>query len=315
MVEPNPIEPSKQALPESLQKIIDFARMRPGQTAIVMTVFTLLFYRLTLLLPTHSTVLVIVSTLLSIPLLIALCVSLSRCMRTHTHLIVHLCLSLIGMTPQFLRVVAGLVPLPALKLISPILKIYYAGERSAPGLRGIIMIWFATALGVLISRVVKELKLLLPMGITLALMDLYVVFGGGLVTQATSGSNPGAAKLMNAMTVNLPKVAPKGGAAPLQLAIGFADFLFIALFFACFHRFKVPSTRTFLMLCGLLVVYMGVVAIFGTPLPALVPIAAVVIGMNLKRFKYERQEAFAMFYAGLILLGVLGFMMFKSRAH
>ena len=69
------------------------------------------------------------------------------------------------------------------------------------------------------------------------------------------------------------------------------------------------------MLCGLLVVYMGVVAIFGTPLPALVPIAAVVIGMNLKRFKYERQEAFAMLYAGLILLGVLGFMMFKSRAH
>ena len=280
-----------------------------------MTALTLLFYRLTLLLPTHSTVLVIVSTLLSIPLLIALCVSLSRCMNTKLALSVHLLLAFLGMVPQFLLLVGGVLPLKILNILIPFLNLYAHALRVAPGLRGILMIWFATALGVLISSIVKELKILFPMGVTLALMDLYVVFGGGLVTQATSGKNAPAAQLMHAMTVNLPKVAPKGGAAPLQLAIGFADFLFIALFFACFQRFKVPSTRTFLVLCGLLVIYMGVVAIFGTPLPALVPIAVVVIGMNLKRFRYERQEAFAMLYAGLILAGVLGFMFFKSHSH
>jgi hypothetical protein len=47
------------------------------------------------------------------------------------------------------------------------------------------------------------------------------------------------------------------------------------------------------------------VALTGISLPALVPIAVVVIGMNIRRFRYERSEAFALLYAGLIVAAVL----------
>ncbi len=99
----------------------------------------------------------------------------------------------------------------------------------------------------------------------------------------------------------------------MQLAIGFADFLFIATFFTCFARFGVRSRNTFYVLCGLLTGYMLFVAWKGIDLPALVPIAIVVIGMNLRHFRYTREELFAMLYAGLIVVAVLGFMVWRSR--
>ena len=99
----------------------------------------------------------------------------------------------------------------------------------------------------------------------------------------------------------------------MQLAIGFADFLFIATFFTCFARFGVRSRHTFYVLCVLLTGYMLFVAQTGIAMPALVPIAVVVIGMNVRHFRYSREEWFAMLYAGLIVVSVLGFMMWRSR--
>ena len=51
---------------------------------------------------------------------------------------------------------------------------------------------------------------------------------------------------------------------------------------------------------------MFVVAFKELALPALVPIAVVVIGMNLRRFRYERSELFALLYAGIIVAVVVG---------
>ena len=99
----------------------------------------------------------------------------------------------------------------------------------------------------------------------------------------------------------------------MQLAVGFADFLFIALFFACFQRFGIPSRRTFQVLGGVLAFYMLLVALTGLPLPALVPIAVVIIGMNLRQFRYERSEGFALLYAGLIVAAVAGGFYFFSH--
>ena len=98
----------------------------------------------------------------------------------------------------------------------------------------------------------------------------------------------------------------------MDLVIGFADFLFIGLFFACFTQFKIASQKTMWVLIGFLTAYMIVVAVTATPLPALVPIAAVILGMNLKHFKYERSEAFALLYAGLIVVSVLGWFAYSS---
>ena len=63
-----------------------------------------------------------------------------------------------------------------------------------------------------------------------------------------------------------------------------------------------------------LAAYMAVVALAGLALPALVPMAAVLIGMNIRRFRYERSELFALLYAGLIVAGVLIALALRARA-
>jgi hypothetical protein len=98
----------------------------------------------------------------------------------------------------------------------------------------------------------------------------------------------------------------------MQLAVGFADFMFIALFFACLARFHIPARRTFFVLYAVLAVYMVLTSYVET-LPALVPIAIVMIGMNLRRFRYSRSEVFALLYAGLIVVAVIGGLFFLSR--
>ena len=120
---------------------------------------------------------------------------------------------------------------------------------------------------------------------------------------------------MSALTVQLPTMHSTNGAAPFVLSIGFADFLFIALFFACFARFGIPARRTFQVLFVTLFLYMAIVFLTGTALPALVPVGVVVLVMNWRQFRYERSEAFALLYAGLILSAALGYLIFRARHH
>jgi hypothetical protein len=190
---------------------------------------------------------------------------------------------------------------------------YSRAMAHLPGLHGLMLILLAVCLGVCLSRLLREMKILLPIALVLACVDLYVVFGGGLVTQANTGKAPVAQAAMKALTVQLPTQHPVKGAAPIQLSVGFADFLFIALFFACLSRFGIPSAQTFGVLCAVLVCYLTVVYVKGIDLPALVPIAAVVVGMNLRQFRYERSEAFALLYAGLIVAAVLDGLLFLSH--
>jgi hypothetical protein len=196
--------------------------------------------------------------------------------------------------------------------IVPILRVCLLVVAIVPGLHGVLLISLAVSIGVLLSRAFREFKLLLPAAVVLALVDLYVVFGGGLVTQANSGRAPAAQVAMRVMTVGLtPRLAGRGHAPPL--AVGFADFLFIALFFAAFRRFGVPARRTFVLLCSILCLYLAAVVILHLDLPALVPIAIVVIGCNWTAFRYKRDEAFAMLYAGLIVLGILGALIYAAH--
>jgi hypothetical protein len=185
--------------------------------------------------------------------------------------------------------------------------------RAAPGLRGLLLITFAVSIGAVLSRLIREIKLLLPVAIVLALVDLYVVFGGGLVTQANSGKAPVAQAAMQALTVGLTPRLPPNVHAPPPLAVGFADYLFIALFFACFTRFQMPARRTFVVLCSILCLYMAAVIVLRLDLPALVPIAVAVVGCNLSAFRYRREEAFAMLYAGIIVCLLLGTLVFMAR--
>lgn len=288
---------------------------RDGRVAFLAAACYLLLFNVSPLLPWSGIWVVGVMTFVSLILVLLFTVTAARTMRTRR-------------LSDWNLLAAGLLAIPyvAIQLLHtrfpewnwkaifhfPLIYVY-GKVISIPGLMGLFLIWFATGVGVLIARLVREMKILLPMAVVLALVDLYVVFGGGLVTQAQSGNAPVAAAAVKALTVALPTASPKTGAAPMQLAVGFADFLFIATFFACFARFGVSSRRTFYALCLVLTGYMMIVATQDVSLPALVPIAVVIVGMNLRHFQYTREERFAMLYAGIIVTVVLGFMVYRSQ--
>lgn len=251
-----------------------------------------------------------ITTLLGLLIQLIFTVRLARSISSTTSLVANLALSALLSLPML--VTALFLPrFPAWhgwRSLVPLLSGYVTLYRHVPGLRGLCIIWLASSIGVAISRVVREMKMLLPVAVALALVDTYVVFGGGLVHQATHGTSEAAASAMQALTVPVaPARTPISGAAPMQLTVGFADYLFTALFFACFARFGIPSRRTFWLLYGALALY-SVTVFLGKAeaLPALVPIAVVVIGANAKRFKFERSEAFALLYAALIVLLLSG---------
>jgi hypothetical protein len=289
---------------------------RDGRLALGVAAGYLLFFQIAQQLPFHHISVVAFTTLLSLCITLLLTVCIARAIRSSGLLLGNLALSLVLAAPSVL------IPLLLLQyqdwpgwpaLLSSKPHQWYVGLLQIPGLRGLFLVWFAASLGVTLARLVREFKILLPMAVALALVDLYVVFGGGLVAQAQSGQAPAASVAMQRLTVNLPRPQQPRGAAPMNLSVGFADYLFVALFFACFARFGIPSRWSFIVLCGVLVAYMLVVAFRQVDLPALIPIAAVVIGMNLRRFRYTRDEAIALAVVGTLLVGVLSSLWYFSR--
>lgn len=288
---------------------------RDGLLALAVGAGYLLFWPLVRAIPSAAIAVVAVTTLLSLFLVLLFTVRLARTMRSPRAIGLNLVLSLLCVLPSFLvPLLAEFFPTWAgWRGVAPYWRTYYHLFHAVNGLNSLALIWMAASIGVLASRLPREFKLLLPMGVALAMVDLYTVFGGGLVATAVSGKNTVAQTAMHALTVQLPTTHDKTGAAPFPLIIGVADFLFIALFFACFMRFGIPARRTFQVLFTVLYLYMAAVFVFDMPLPALVPVAVVVIGMHWRRFRYERSEAFALLYAGLILSAALAFLIF--RAH
>ncbi len=277
-----------------------------GRRALLAALGYLLFYRLVPYLPFQQVSVIVVTTLLSLGVTLLFTVRCARALRSPRALAISLALAAIVTVPMVA------LPILARTIHSPTISSLYlaAGAvyrplfRALPGAKGLLLIWLAVSLGVLVSRLVREFKMLLPMAVVLALVDLYVVFGGGLVTQAESGKSTVAAAAMKALTVELPNSASRSPAQPLTLAVGFADYLFIALFFACFVRFAIPSRRIFAVLYITLALYMTAAAFDPTPLPALVPIGIVIIAMCFRRFAFTRDERFAMLYAALLCAGL-----------
>ncbi len=260
--------------------------------------------------------LILTTTLISLVFTLLFTVLLARGLRSAKALAIAGIASAVAIGPSIvIPVLVRLNPtLPFWGWLGPHFKTYRHLIHALSGVDSLLLVTSAVSVGVLISRVVREFKMLLPISVVLALVDLYVVFGGGLVTQAQHG-NTVASSMMSGLTVKLPTVHRPLGAAPMQLAVGFADYLFIALFFACFVKFHAPGKRTFLTLCFTLAAYMMIVAVKDVALPALVPIAVVVVSMNFRRFQFERQELFAMLYAGIIVGIIGGVLYWRTSAH
>lgn len=187
-----------------------------------------------------------------------------------------------------------------------------------PGLLDLLLVWLAASLGALLSFVLRAANMIPPIAVVLALVDIWTVLLGGPVQQMMQSGHPTAKAVVQGMTVQLP--TPTVGAAPIPppAVVGFADFLFIAFFVAAICRF-VSAPRIYVrMLVTVIVVlcaYMLIVLLnpYDWALPALLPLALVMIALHWRHFHYSRSETFALLYAALFLAAIAAGFWFFGR--
>ena len=175
-----------------------------------------------------------------------------------------------------------------------------------------LLIW-CLGLAAALSLAIRDRNMLVPMAIFLALFDIWLVFvPEGPVGRIARGNQTQLAQI--AFSVPKPAAAPTTG-APTPLAyIGPADFLFMAMFFCAICRFNLRYAATGRWMVPVLAGYLALALL--TPdvsigpirlgaLPALVPIAAVVMAVNAREFKLTKDEKQTTIALALIGIGLL----------
>lgn len=185
------------------------------------------------------------------------------------------------------------------------------GACMAASQAGLIM--WCLGIGAFLASILKDKNLLLPIGIFLALFDIWLVFvPEGPVGQIARGNQQALARIAYQVPQAV-HVSTSGLAAP-HVYIGPADFLFMGMFFVALFRFGMRTRATLITMIPVLVIYLFTVLVFGNieigpislrALPALVPIGAVVLGVNWREFqltKDEKQTTIAVAIIGLAVL-------------
>jgi hypothetical protein len=164
------------------------------------------------------------------------------------------------------------------------------------------MIIAASAFGYLVSFILREPNIVLPVAGLAAYVDVWTVLIG-----PTSHAIQNAPHVVSAVSAAIP--AP-GGAAHGFMPISFigpADFIFIAMFLGAAYRLKMEPNRTFWIGFPLLTIGMGAVlsGVFPVGLPALTLIGLSVVLGNVRCFKLKRDEYIAMAVVAVILVGAM----------
>ncbi len=163
-------------------------------------------------------------------------------------------------------------------------------------------------LGRLLSRLVREVNMLVPIAIALVLVDIFTVFFG-----PTGKALDKVPELVGRLSIGLPAV---GSAAGPEGAKGFAfiasaglgDFIFLALFFAATWRYGLRLNRTFWYIFVLVAVAMlGSLALPLLPGVPLLPFISVgFLVANTGRFTLTQQEKLYLLIAVLFIGALIG---------
>jgi hypothetical protein len=243
-------------------------------------------------------VLVIIAAVATLALSLLLVLSICRLpMRPRTEVAWILTMTLIFCLarPTVFAITARLLGYPA------------AGSRLAalltilPGqelLGNAALILWAAFLGKLVSRIVREGKLFLPVALVASLADIITVFWGP-VKQVTET----APEVAQTFSASAPIAPPPGVPAPILAAVGIGDFLFLALFLAAALRHSMAAVKT--MWAVFAVMLLAPFAFFVWPsdhgLPGLPFVAAAVLWANWRHLKFTREEKRALAFAGALV--------------
>lgn len=192
------------------------------------------------------------------------------------------------------------------------------GGRQIRTLTDLSLIMAATWGGVLVSHLIKSRNLLGPICAMIALIDIWGVLFGGIVSQLMNNPMTKAAS-QNALA-GVPQLggATAGAASRYAVSlpyIGAGDYLFLGLLFAVLVRLGM-NWRGAVQLTYPLVAGALLAIALGAPfLPGLLFIGAGVALPNLRYFKFSREENFALLYASgfvILLTGALYFALMRQ---
>jgi hypothetical protein len=178
-------------------------------------------------------------------------------------------------------------------------------------IRELCFVLAAAGFGVLLASAIRDKNILLPAAVFAAFADFMVVrYAPSTVHWALTNGARGQ-RALNAMSAHVPALHP---GLPV-LTIGFDDFLFLSIFFACVHRFQLRLNATFATFLIFLTMYLWFVLWTGAALPGLVPMGLAFVLANFRCFKLSREEMQAMGAAAIIvLIAALVIILRQSRA-
>ncbi|MDO8683547.1 MAG: hypothetical protein Q7N50_08705 [Armatimonadota bacterium] len=150
-------------------------------------------------------------------------------------------------------------------------------------------------LGYLVSFILREKNIILPIAAFSAFIDVWTVTWGPTKQMVTM-----APQIVEA--VSAPILVPGGGGKVVGF-IGPADLVFLALFFGAIYKLKMEPARTFWYVLPFLSLAMLAVTMtdYFTGLPALVPMAFGVVIANFRHFKLSKQEGWSVAIMSIML--------------
>jgi hypothetical protein len=164
------------------------------------------------------------------------------------------------------------------------------------------LIFWAALIGRLVSRVIREGKLLLPVAVAASLADIFTVFWG-FVGQAAKE----APKVVEAFSAQAPALeVAKQTAAPVLTSVGMGDFLFLAIFLSVALRFAMNATGA-VWAAFVAMLAASVVLSFGFPggIPGLPFISVGVLLVNRRHLSFTAEERRSLLVAGGVLVVVI----------
>jgi len=184
-----------------------------------------------------------------------------------------------------------------------------------PLLLGLAITLGCAFFGILLSRIVREANVLLPVALVAMPIDYLGAMTPIGFTQNAVANNP---RLVQALSVPVPGVGGgahhHGALHPIGF-IGPGDALFMAFFFAVALRLDLNKRGTFWWTYALLTATMLIVLFTEVNIAALIPMGLAVLIANFRHFKLKREEVFATVYAAaLVLVLVTGFYLY-SHSH
>jgi hypothetical protein len=158
----------------------------------------------------------------------------------------------------------------------------------------------ATMFGVLVSRVIREPNMIVPVAVAAAAVDTYGVYWGFVAMVAKR-----APALVQHLSAAVPGAAAPEMPVPLLSAIGIGDYLFMGLLVAAVYRLHLQARRT---LWALFIAFLAVPVVFvlsSLPaLPGLPFLGLAVVAANWRHFNFSRAEKFALLYAAGVVAAI-----------